>query len=406
MFYLEDKMRLKHTHLPADTSSTGRLQQWHVPPKRVVHPKPLKEISFHKAEYGKVSKVPAVVTSSLLPLASTPKADLLDLVSEVQQSVRSSGITHFWVQPEMQSQGSASELALEAATRSLIVFTPSLPAALPASATDLADANVTAPYFLELCEGFTRDQTISQDLADYVHATTKEQASSALWLDLRNGRLTSSVFGTILHRHEETTPTALITRLMGYQPFTGMVPAIKWGRDNESRARLSYVTHMKQAGFKDVSVSPSGLTLMSCHSFIGASGDGWIHEPRDHGVRKGVLEIKCPFSISSHQVHSMAPREIALQYPSFFMEVHEDTIRLKRNHSHYMQVQGEMGVMRCEWCHFVVWTEHSLFVEEIHFDENLWKDTMLPKLTAFYTSKLVPEILCRSIQKKLFNPCK
>ena len=50
---------------------------------------------------------------------------------------------------------------------------------------------------------------------------------------------------------------------------------------------------MKQAGFKDIKVSPSGLTLMFTHSFIGASGDGWIREPRDHGAKKGVLEIKC-----------------------------------------------------------------------------------------------------------------
>ena len=33
MLYLEDKMRQKAIHLPADMSSTGRLQQWHVPPK-------------------------------------------------------------------------------------------------------------------------------------------------------------------------------------------------------------------------------------------------------------------------------------------------------------------------------------------------------------------------------------
>ena len=87
-----------------------------MPPKRVVHPKPLKETCFRKAEYGKVSKVPAVVTCLLPSLASTPKADILDLVSEVQQSVGSSGITHFWVMPETQSRGLASELALEAAT--------------------------------------------------------------------------------------------------------------------------------------------------------------------------------------------------------------------------------------------------------------------------------------------------
>ena len=85
------------------------------------------------------------------------------------------------------------------------------------------------------------------------------------------------------------------------------------------------------------------------------------------------------------------------------MEVHEDTIRLKRAHSHYMQVQGEMGVMGCDWCHFVIWTEGGLFVEEIPFDGHLWKDTMLPNLTAFYRDKLIPEILCCKIQQNLMD---
>ena len=102
----------------------------------------------------------------------------------------------------------------------------------------------------------------------------------------------------------------------------------------------------------------------------------------------------------------MAPKVIAMEYPSFFMEVHEDTIQLKRSHSHYMQVQGEMGVMECEWCHFVIWTEDSLFVEEIPFDEGLWKDTILPKLATFYKDKLVPKILCRNIQQNLTDTSK
>ena len=98
------------------------------------------------------------------------------------------------------------------------------------------------------------------------------------------------------------------------------------GRDNENQARRHYVAHMKHAGFTDITVSPSGLTLTPSHSFIGVSGDGWIHEPRDHGVNRGVLEIKCPFSIDKHPVHCISPQEIAIQYSSFFMEVHEDTI--------------------------------------------------------------------------------
>ena len=95
-----------------------------------------------------------------------------------------------------------------------------------------------------------------------------------------------------------------------------------------------------------------------------------------------------------------------MEYPSFFMEIHEDTIRLKQDHSHYLQVQGEMGVMGCDWCHFVVCTEGGLFVEEIPFDGHLWKDTMLPNLITFYIDKLVPEILCHKIQQNLMNKSK
>ena len=43
------------------------------------------------------------------------------------------------------------------------------------------------------------------------------------------------------------------------------------------------------------------------------------------------------------------------------------------------QVQGEMGVTGCDWCHFVVWTEGVLFVEEIHLGDHLWKDTNVAK---------------------------
>ena len=132
-------------------------------------------------------------------------------------------------------------------------------------------------------------QTIFQDVVDYIHATTKDQATSALWLDLRNGCLTCSMFATILNQCEQTNPIALITRIMGYKPFTAIPPTVGWGRENEDRARRHYVVYMKQIGIKDIKVSPSGLTLIPTHSFIGASGDGWIHEPRDHGAKKGVL---------------------------------------------------------------------------------------------------------------------
>ena len=54
MFFLEDFMRQGRMHLPTATATTDHLQQWHYPPKRDVSAQPVEDITFRKAEYGKV----------------------------------------------------------------------------------------------------------------------------------------------------------------------------------------------------------------------------------------------------------------------------------------------------------------------------------------------------------------
>ena len=143
------------------------------------------------------------------------------------------------------------------------------------------------------------------------------------------------------------------------------------------------------------SISPSGFTLLSTHSFIGASGDGRNHEPWNHGVNKGVLE-SVHFPSNNTAVHCMAPKQIAIEHPSFFIQVYEDTICLQWTHSHYMHVQWVMDVKGDDWCHFVLWTEGGLFVEEILLDDHPLKDTRLLKLSMFYRDKWDPETLLQN----------
>ena len=121
------------------------------------------------------------------------------------------------MKPEAQTPGPASESALAAATKALIHFPPSCLNGLPASVTDYADSNTNAPYVLELCDTFTQGQTISQDVADYIHATTKDQARSA---DLRNG--CPPVLCLLLYSTNARTSIQLppITYIMGYKTFT------------------------------------------------------------------------------------------------------------------------------------------------------------------------------------------
>ena len=94
--YLQDKMRHKDRHLLADTSSTGRLQQWHVRTKRVLPHKFLKQSSFRKVEYGKQLLSPssesAAVTLMPVSLATSPISDIVGLFfSDLQKSVG-----YFW----------------------------------------------------------------------------------------------------------------------------------------------------------------------------------------------------------------------------------------------------------------------------------------------------------------------
>ena len=56
MFYFEDFIKKGTKVVPNDGTVTDRLQQWHVPPKRVITPQPLENIQFKKAQYGKTTR--------------------------------------------------------------------------------------------------------------------------------------------------------------------------------------------------------------------------------------------------------------------------------------------------------------------------------------------------------------
>lgn len=141
----------------------------------------------------------------------------------------------------------------------------------------------------------------------------------------------------------------------------------------------------------EVNIEDTGLTLLSSHSFIGASSDGRVTIDGS----TGVLEIKCPFSLRGQQVNHMEVMDIVrLNYPEFCLGRCEATgdIKLRKKHKFYAQVQGEMAVMSLPWCDFVVWTnakKNNVHVERIHFDES-FVTNMMPKLVDFYMRHIFP----------------
>uniref|UniRef100_A0A1X7UQ44 YqaJ viral recombinase domain-containing protein n=1 Tax=Amphimedon queenslandica TaxID=400682 RepID=A0A1X7UQ44_AMPQE len=102
---------------------------------------------------------------------------------------------------------------------------------------------------------------------------------------------------------------------------------------------------------KDFVVACTGLHVSVSSAHLGASPDGLTS---CSCCGKGIVKIKCPYS--------------------------------------YYQVQGQMGIMECCYCDFVVWTTIDIFIERIPFDKEFF-DSIKTKLDSFFLKVILPRVL-------------
>ena len=74
---------------------------------------------------------------------------------------------------------------------------------------------------------------------------------------------------------------------------------------------------------------------------------------------------------------------------SFFLQPSGEGIQLKRRHAYHFSM---VTILNLPWSDFLVYTEEDLHVERIYRDVNLWRTGMLPGLTSFYCSYILPDI--------------
>jgi hypothetical protein len=254
---------------------------------------------------------------------TTPLSDptaLKELLQTTLCSLPNSGLRQFWLDKEptpdpQTSDTNTEQHFLTSQVSRPIFYSSDNPVSLPLSACELSEIDHSEIYLEELCHAFGDEQIITSSLSQYIHHATLEQGDSSLWKDLRNGRITSSIFASVTNRRDGTDPTSLITQIMGYKPLVHVPKQIQWGRDHESIARTAYIEVMQRNKAAQVQVKPSGLTLLPAHSFLGASGDGWIFIDERS---PGVLEIKCPYSVDGNIITDRSPEDIAEAYSSFF----------------------------------------------------------------------------------------
>eukprot|EP00106_Octopus_bimaculoides_P017496 XP_014784938.1 PREDICTED: uncharacterized protein LOC106879765 [Octopus bimaculoides] len=254
--------------------------------------------------------------------------------------------------------------------------------------------NLDTESVKEFFDKFLNNLKISEEQCVQVELISRGQNKNRTWKEQRKGRITSSSFGHVFVRKDTTPPDNLVKQVMGYNnEFKNS--HISWGISHEPAVRRLYTKRI-QAVHPNTSVKDCGLIINPSYPYLGASPDGLVDIP-NFPDGPGLLEIKCP---SSDKWKRLSPHE-CVKDSSFFCSVKDNEVVLKRHHSYFYQVQGQMALTGRKWCDFVVWTlKHPMSVERIYFDGNLWL-TIVEKLKIFYLRGVLPEVFSSQVKRDI-----
>jgi putative phage-type endonuclease len=184
-----------------------------------------------------------------------------------------------------------------------------------------------------------------------------EQQRTEEWFEKRKGRITGSNVGAILglspFMKREDVMRNMVRQYHGYpSEFKGNV-VTNYGNDNESIALADYELKFNRK-----------VELTGFHTYedwLGASPDGLINDD-------GLIEIKCPYG----QRDKNPPEFKSIDYQSHY----------------WMQIQIQLLVTGCQWCHFYQWSAHGYMLETVQFNQ-LAIEEYLPKLKDFHNEYLI-----------------
>ncbi|CAN8006948.1 unnamed protein product [Ixodes hexagonus] len=125
-----------------------------------------------------------------------------------------------------------------------------------------------------------------------IEKSTRRQAVTIFWREVRYGRITASVLNKVQTMRDSTSPKATLDLILQRSPPLD-TEAIRWGVEKEPFSKKAYQDYVKTR-HSDFRLRDVGFGVDGKDNFLGASPDG-IWTCSCHGV--GTLEVKCPWSL-------------------------------------------------------------------------------------------------------------
>ena len=132
-----------------------------------------------------------------LKATSEGAGDTIALETKVSQACPKSGLLHF-VETNSGCDAEAEILPQALDARKMITYLPG--SGIPELATEMEGIAPDSLYFKEIADDYMQSFTITAEMIQFIEKSTHKQSADQLWLALHNGRITSSLFGEIMHR--------------------------------------------------------------------------------------------------------------------------------------------------------------------------------------------------------------
>ena len=213
---------------------------------------------------------------------------------------------------------------------------------------------------------FVEGLSVSLAQSSLYEEETREQSDTQKWHDLRAQRLSSSKFKDVCTRRADFESLA-VRQLKK----TVQTAAMKYGINTEEKAASAYADN------GDCNVFPAGIVINPSCPYLAASPDRRVYDPSENNPW-GLLEIKCPVKDSISELS--------------YLKCVNGVYKLKKTHSYYYQVMGQMLLTGCEWVDFYVYCKSDFHLERVRFDADFCSE-MKMKLDKFYFEYLLPELL-------------
>ena len=396
LYTILDFVNLNLKHIPMELTCTQLPQRWSVPSgssKTLDKAAKFEEMLFEKADVNKPTKRYFVKGSredycATPPFARIVTAEEIKTMANACEKANRASLFHEAVasnnyKPCELFETSCSQMRKRKLDNSSVPIPTQAP---PSQMVDQIFKNVpndyTPPsnYILEQLELVKTKVGLTVSTAKEICLSTMGQNKDPRWYVERSKRVTASVFGKIINRRKKHHPASLIESIVHVDHEKRKVPAsLQWGLDNESNAIAKY----QDAILKDNTyVTCCGLVISPKWPWLGCSPDGIVIKD---GIPVGCIEVKCPYSVKEINVN-----EAAQSVKGFYLKQTESGLKLKVNHAYYYQCQGVLNILNLPWIDFVVYTNVDMHAERIYKEISLWENKMLPELTSFYFSFILP----------------